>query len=184
MAQIEKSRGLIEQQQLGLLGQRSGEHHELSLAAGQLEDRPVRELAHTHPLHGCQHPVHVAVAVEPEQRLMRCPTHEHHFSGPEGEGHMKVLRHDCDGAGQLPPRVRGELSPPQPHVAAGGLEHARRRAQERRLANAVATQEPEHLARAQLEAHAAEDILAPQRHDDGVEAESSRSRTHVENTRM
>ena len=71
VGEVEEGRRLVEQQQVGALGQRHGDPHPLPLPAGQLVDRPARELDGAGGDHGRGHGGLVLAAPLPQPRLVR-----------------------------------------------------------------------------------------------------------------
>lgn len=80
MFQVQKHGWFIEQQHLGLLSQRAGEHGALALAAAQLIEGFCGEMQSSGGLHCVGGPVHIDGAVEEPGSLMRQPPHENHLT--------------------------------------------------------------------------------------------------------
>ncbi len=137
---VQRSHRLIEQQQLGPLGQRARQGHALALAAGEMVRLAPGECLHVHQLEHLGHafvdfPARQLVLLEPEGDVL-C----HRHVGKQGVG----LEHHVDRA--LIGRNGGDVLTVEHDLPFAGLFEAGQHAQQRRLARAGAAQQREYLA--------------------------------------
>jgi hypothetical protein len=175
VAQIEMGRGLVEQQDLGILGQRPGDQHELSLAAGQLENGSVGEFGDPHPLHGALRALDVGRRLVAERTQVRRPAHQHDLTGAEGKGDLDVLGDHRQLPRQGASRQRLRASTAHADASGGRPQHPRGDAEESRLAGAVAAGEHEDLAREELEVDVAQNLATAELDGDPLEGEGCRA---------
>ena len=86
--------GLVEEQHVGLLGERARQQHPLPLAAGDVVERPLLEVADLEALHRRARDREIPRARKAEPREVRGAPHEHDLERGEGELHVGVLRDD------------------------------------------------------------------------------------------
>jgi hypothetical protein len=187
MAQVQVGRGLVQQQHLGVLGQGARHQHQLTLAARELEHRPLGQRLDADPCHGPAGVLHVRSVLEAQGTQVRRTAHQHDLAGAEGKGDVRVLGH----YGDLPRLVTGRellrVTAPHPYAPApaAGCDHTGGDAQQGRLARAVGPCQGQHLAAGQRQRYAAQDLSRAQLHPDVLELERGvRRRIHAANARM
>ena len=100
--EIKKGRRLIEQQHLGRLSQGASNDGSLTLASGEVQDRPLREVRHIHGDHrllrdGAILGTVPAKSVIPARSVpVRISTHQDTFRDAERKGRLSVLRNNSD----------------------------------------------------------------------------------------
>ena len=155
---VERARGLVEQQHPRLLGQRPAEHDPLQLAAGEPERRSVGELDELEPVQRPLHGVPVGGGLGPEAPQVGRASERHQLPDRGPLGHHRPLRHQRDhpsdpaGAARAPGRGR---RPAAPRVAGSRPGDG---VQQRRLAGAVGADDRDPVARLDHQVDVGDDL--------------------------
>ncbi len=162
MAGVEVDRGLVEHQQLRLLGQGGGDEDRLPLAAGELVDGAAAQLLDPHHPQGLFDGGEVRPpGRELQGREVGVAPEEHDLLDRERHRGGADLRHVGDVARDLAPRERGEGAAVEGDLAAGRREQPGEAAQESRLAGAVGPHDHQALAGEDVEVERPEDGPRP-----------------------
>ncbi|OLL89037.1 Macrophage infectivity potentiator-related protein [Pseudonocardia sp. Ae356_Ps1] len=143
---VEVVGGLIEHQDPGLLGQRTGEEHPLAFPAGQLRQRTGGERGTAGALQRVGDDGGVAGAGTPERAQVRGATEHHGLPRGEVEPAGVVLGEHPDRAGVVAVRHRGQIVVAEQQMPAHWLEHPVEALEQGGLARSVGPDEGEHRA--------------------------------------
>ena len=151
-ALVERPERLVQQQQLGMLGEAARQRHALALTAGELIGPALAQLGDLEQIEHLADPLGAflarhAVLFEPELHVLL-----HGHVREQGVG----LEHHVDGAGIG--RDVGDIDPVDVDPPAGGMLQSRQQAQQGRFAAAGAAQEREELALEDVQAHVVDRI--------------------------
>jgi hypothetical protein len=119
---VEERRRLVEQQEVGLLGQRHSEPHPLPLAARQVVDGAVGEVQDVSGLEGGRHGVIVLGRPLPEPALVRIPAAADQVRHPDALGGPRRLRKQAHGQSDLPGRESVDRLAVEEHAPGGGSQ--------------------------------------------------------------
>ena len=141
---VDPREGLVEDEQLRLLGERAGEEDTLLLPAGERADLPRRECRHAHPRQCVMHARLVGGGRTAAEANGGVAAHQHDIMHRDGElpVHRLALRHVGDAAARLPDRRTEEH-----HTAPLVRLHPHDRVQERRLARPIRPDNARHRPR-------------------------------------
>ena len=153
IAVIQAGRGLVQQQELGLVGQGLGQHHQLPLPAGDVGVGPVPQVIDAHILHGGPGDLPVLGGGLPEIPGAHHPAQEHHVLHQIGEGRDMVLGHIGEGPGRFPAAPAGDVLPVDADLPAEGRQGAQQGLEQGGLSHAVGPQDAADLMVAHGEAH-------------------------------
>ena len=130
---VQPGERLVHQQELGLLGQRTGDEHPLLLPARKLADLPACQRAHSHLGEALGHQPMIVSPGLPKEADPRDAPHQHHVSHRHGEVpiHLRPLRHVPDA--DVPTRDGAVHI----HAAGRGCQDSGDGFQQRALARAV-----------------------------------------------
>ena len=126
---VERTRGLVEQQDPRLLGKRPAEDDPLQLAAGEPERRAVGELGELEPVQRPLHGVPVGGGLGPEAPQVRGASERHQLPHGGPFRNHRALRHQRDHAGDLATRRVPRIEAADPQLARRG-DQARDRVQQ------------------------------------------------------
>src|SRR6267143_4157877 len=158
MAQVERYRGLIQDQEARLLSKCPGHAHALVLTTGEGRHPAAGEMARVALR---QRPVHRLVigrALSAEHREMRVAAEQDGFAHALGEYRLLPLWHDADEAGELAPAPGRRRPPGHQRAARRWRQRAQRHAQQRCLAATVRAQHGDQVSAPRRERHAAQRI--------------------------
>ena len=163
---VEVRRRLVEQQQVGLLGEGHRDPHALALAAGELVDQPVGEVEGVGQLEGLRHGLLVLARPAPEGALVRVPPAADEVDDADALGGHRVLRQQAERARHLARGQRGDRLPVEEHRARRRAQQSRHPPQQRGLAARVGADDHGDLAVRHLGGQLANDGRAavPQGH--------------------
>ena len=99
IAEIERGRRFVEQQNLGRLRQRRGDDHALLLAAAERAESAILERRRARRAKRIARDREVVGPFELEQPEMRMPAHQDHLEHRVLEGQLRLLRHDRHALG-------------------------------------------------------------------------------------
>jgi hypothetical protein len=152
-ALVEARRRLVEEQELGLEGQRPCDQHALELSAGERADRPVGELPHLDRRQGALGGFAVGGGEGAADAAASEPSHPHHVAHADREVEVEAhaLGHVADPAARLL-GLRSEHA----HEAPGRLEQPEHELHERGLAAPVRPEERQVVARLDAQVDALE----------------------------
>ena len=147
VAKVEVGGRLVEQERLGFLGERGGDHHQLALSPGDLGVGPLRQMldAEVGQLLAGERDVGRAGAREIADA--RGAPHRHDVDYVVGEGGGVRLRQVGEAPRQLGRPIRPHRPPVELHRARKRPQLADQVAQKRRLARAVGAQDAQHPGR-------------------------------------
>lgn len=163
---VEMQGGLVQQHDVGLLNEGSGDHHPSELSAAELVDVPVDEVEHPDPFQGVVDDVHVLIGRVPGSGL-GVASHLHSLHHSEREGGAVGL---CDGRhvlGQVLARHPLDVHLAQSpgivyhHASAGGLQDGVDAVEEGGLPTAVLAEDPYDVPALHLERKGFEHALGP-----------------------
>ena len=146
VADVERRRRLVEQQQLCALRQRAGDHDALFFAAAERAERAVLE---RRGAGGGERPARdgqILGTFERERAEMGKPSHQHDVEDGEIERRVRFLRNERDAPRDLAVRPVGERTTVERHRAAGRTVHAAEQLEQRRLAGSVRPENADQLA--------------------------------------
>ncbi len=158
VTQIQVGGRLVEEQDVGLLGESPGDHCPLSLAAAQLTNPAVGMLQQVRAREGVRGEVEVGPFLHLEAPKMRRSAHENDFEDGELEGHLAVLGHDGDPPSQIAPANRGDTTTVERYRAARGPKRADHRLEESGLAGPVRADDADELADVDVKADVPQDV--------------------------
>ena len=164
MADVEMGGGLVEQQDLGLLGEAAGERRQLTLAGREGAEGTTREVLDAGLGQGTGHRLVVMGGEGAKRPAVRVAAEGHAVRHLEGRGSLFLGRHQGDGARPGVPLPRVERPALEANLPGPSGQEARHRPQERRLAGGVRSHEGQGLARAQGQAGSVQDRRAPALH--------------------
>ena len=159
---VERARGLVEQHDVRVHGQGTGDGHALLLAAGQLGGPVVYALAQPHLLQLLLGNARGLLLVAVQHLLLR----QHDVSlGREVREQVEVLEHHAHFGAHLVDvgLLRGDLGVLEEDAAARGLLQQVHAAQKRGLARAGRAQDHHHLAAADVQVDAAQHLVVAER---------------------
>ena len=170
VADVEVGRGLVEEQEGGVLRERLGEEHPLLLAARERRHGPVGKAGEVEGVERRVDARAVGIAERVHPAEVRRASQADDLGDGKVDGERGLLADERDLAGAVArrPRVHGAAAEAK---RSGGGEEPDERAEERRLARAVGADEGDALALPDLERHVAEHRAASERdaHVHGVE---------------
>ncbi|BDZ47529.1 hypothetical protein GCM10025866_34380 [Naasia aerilata] len=155
--EVEERRRLVEQEDVGLLGERHGDPHALPLAAGQLVDRAVREGQGVGVPQRAGDSGVIGAAPPPEPALVRVPPAAHQVGDGDALGRDRGLGEEAEDLRHLARRDVGERAPVEQDPAVAGRQEACHGAQQRRLAGGVGPDDSGDAALGDIEAEVGED---------------------------
>ena len=140
---VDAGRGLIEQEELGVAHQCTGEEYTLLLSAGQSADVTLRVLRHAETVEDAAHPVAILFARPRQQSRVHGAAHQHDFLHGDGEIPVDGLElWDVSGGGAAgtahAPTVDQDLALLDGH-------RAEERAKQRRLSGPARTENADEL---------------------------------------
>src|SRR5204862_5699977 len=109
-SEIERRGRLVEQQYVGRLRERAGDHDPLLLAAAQRGEGARFERARAGGGERVARDREIAGTLELERAEMRIAAHQDDLEGAEIEGRVRLLRHHGNAAREIPARPRDERS--------------------------------------------------------------------------
>ena len=118
VGEVEVGGRLVEQQQVGALGQRHGDPHALALAAGQLVDRPVGQVERAGGAIASVDDRLVVGGPLPEPLLVRVAAAGDQVGDGDALGRDRRLRQDAEPGGDLPGGQAVDRSPSSSTVPA------------------------------------------------------------------
>ena len=184
MADVERARRFVEQQDRRLRGEGAGDHQPLLLAAAQLAQAAVGELPHVEPPEHIARHRPVVARLRPEVADERCPPEQHVLERGHVVGQQRILRHVGEQRRPPRPRAQRQRDTVDEHVARE-VDEPDGGAQERRLAGAVGADQSEPSARRDRRAERLHDLALAVAHGDGRELERAhRATCRVRSRRM
>jgi hypothetical protein len=133
VADVQKGRGFVEQQHVGLLRERHRDPHPLPLTPRQFVDGPIRQIGRVRGVEGGGDGDVVVAAPPGEDRLVRMPAPAHEVRHRDAFRCDGRLRQETERARQLLRRQAMQVSPVEEHAARSGGHETRQGAQQGRL---------------------------------------------------
>src|SRR5699024_2969560 len=158
MIDIEARGGFVEQESIGVLTERTREHHSLALAAAHFVDRAVGKAHRIRTLHRAPRVGAVGGRDPLEARAIGSASHRYHLSNWKRKGQVGLLGNGRYPAGERLRRQLTDVLAVDFDRSGGGFDQSVDRAQQRALARAVRPDETDELARLDGEIHVAERI--------------------------
>ena len=159
-------RGLVEQEVIGLLGERTSDQDTLHLAARQRPHAPMRKVRKADAVKGVLDGRIVARPHSAEPATARQPPQQHDIGDVLPDIGRPLLRHDRDAPGNLPSAHPGDGQPVQQDPPGIGSPRPVEKAQQGGLAAAVGADQPKDLAGANGYLDAGQHLLPAKRQPD------------------
>ncbi len=158
---VEVGRGLVEQQQRGLLGEHHRDPHPLPLAAGQLVDAPRGEVFDVGGLHGLGDDGLVLGRPLPQEALVRVAAAGDQVGDGDPVRRDRRLRQQAQALGDRPRGLGVDVAPVEQHPPGRGLQHARQGLEQGGLAAGVGADDDGELAFGEVDGEPFADGDAP-----------------------
>ena len=148
--------GFVEQQDLGLLGERAGYRDTLPFAARKRVEGTPGQRQRVGGAHRRLRGLQVDPALQSEPLQMGRAAHEHHLDDGVGKSEERLRSDDRDLAGESGAGGPRRIDAAHPHPPAVGSDEAGEQPYERGLARAVGTDHRQHLGGGDVQIHARE----------------------------
>jgi len=145
MIDVQVGSGLIEQDDLGFLGQGPGDQDPLPLPLAQLPKSPLSQTGHIREGHGLMGHIQVLLLFPAEAGQVRRPSHEDDLPHSERKRNLHGLRHHGDLPGHLRPGNLVQVPLFQQDSSPLGPEQPIHQFQEGGLARTVGPNEAQNL---------------------------------------
>src|SRR5215207_8311414 len=169
---VEVVRRLVEQEQLGLLGERPRDVHPLSLAARERRVLTVGEVHEVRVLEAAAHDGPVELARSGERAEVGGAAERDDLRDPEAGRVLHVLLGEGYDAGPFAATQRGEVAAVEARRSGIRSLDARDEVQQRALAGAVRAEEGPHIARGHWAVDVVDDEAAAAREADAIRPET------------